>query len=168
MITPRAMKTAGASLTKFDDYARVTNKTAICAQAPIAVFTMPMRGYAFVTLKLHYETKSDLQILWSIFCFHLSFRLIHFGIGLPDHIVHGAGILWGSTEYSIATVTGCSETTGIFPVDRQRDIRDFRCLTEENPLRSHGRIDLPVVYQDCNIGASIGGGSAWADCSAVP
>ena len=57
---------------------------------------------------------------------------------------------------------------GIFPVDRQRDIRDFRCLTEENPLRSHGRIDLPVVYQDCNIGASIGGGSAWADCSAVP
>ena len=147
---------------------RVTNKTAICAQAPIAVFTMPMRGYAFVTLNLHYETKSDLQILWSVFCFHLSFRLIHFGIGLPDHIVHGAGILWGSTEYSIATVTGCSETTGIFPVDRQRDIRDFRCLTEENPLRSHGRIDLPVVYQDCNIGASIGGGSAWADCSAVP
>ena len=42
---------------------RVTNKTAICAQAPIAVFTMPMRGYAFVTLNLHYETKSDLQIL---------------------------------------------------------------------------------------------------------
>ena len=31
---------------------RVTNKTAICAQAPIAVFTMPMRGYAFVTFKL--------------------------------------------------------------------------------------------------------------------
>ena len=27
-------------------------KTANCAQAPIAVFTMPMRGYAFVTFHL--------------------------------------------------------------------------------------------------------------------
>ena len=31
---------------------RITNKTAICAQAPIAVFTMLMRGYARVALKL--------------------------------------------------------------------------------------------------------------------
>ena len=44
---------------------------------------------------------------------------------------------------------------GIFPVDRQRDIRGSRRLAEENSLRSYGLIDLPVVYQDRDIGAFI-------------
>ena len=37
---------------------------------------------------------------------------------------------------------------GIFPVDRQRDIRGSWRLAEENSLRSYSLIDLPVVYQD--------------------
>ena len=44
---------------------------------------------------------------------------------------------------------------GIFPVDRQRDIRGSRCLAEENSLRLHGLIDQPVVYQDRHIGTFI-------------
>ena len=45
--------------------------------------------------------------------------------------------------------------SGIFPVDRQRDIRGSRCLAEENSLRLHGLIDQPVVYQDRHIGTFI-------------
>ena len=44
---------------------------------------------------------------------------------------------------------------GIFPVDRQRDIRGSRCLAEENSLRSSGLIDLPVGYQERVMGTFI-------------
>lgn len=49
----------------------------------------------------------------------------------------------------------CERAPGIFPVDRQRDIRGSRCLAEENSLRLHGFIDLPAVYQDRDIGTFI-------------
>ena len=68
---------------------RVSNKTAICAQALIAVLTMPMRGYAFVTLKLvrqvYYCMESDFRNPGSIFiekCLRYLLKLLLRHIGL--------------------------------------------------------------------------------------
>ena len=41
---------------------RITNKTGICAQAPIAVLTMPMRGYTFVNFQVSNFSKMLLFI----------------------------------------------------------------------------------------------------------
>ena len=50
---------------------RITNKTAICAQAPIAVLTMPVLCSAFVILKLvrqvYYRQESDFRNPGSIY-----------------------------------------------------------------------------------------------------
>ena len=50
---------------------RITNKTAICAQSPIAVLTMPVLCSAFVILKLvrqvYYRQESDFRNPGSIF-----------------------------------------------------------------------------------------------------